>query len=54
MQGTAGLVCAPGVPQPEQFHSHHPWDIIIGPGDIFLAAAGREIPKGLCSWGYQN
>lgn len=54
MQDTAGVVCAPGVPHPDQFHRHHPWDIITGPVDIFLADMGQQIAKGLGSWGCQN
>lgn len=54
MQGTAGLVCAPGVPHHDQFHRDHPWDVITGPVDIFLAAVGQQIRKGLGSWGYRN
>lgn len=50
MQGMAGLGCAPGVPQPDQFHRHchcpNSWNIVTGPVDIFLAAVGQQIPKG--------
>lgn len=53
-QGSAGLVCAPSVPHPDQFHRDHTWGIITGLVDIFLTAVGQQIPKGLGSWGYQN
>lgn len=54
MQGTSVLFCAPGVPHPDQFHRHYPRDIVTVPVDIFLAAVGQQIPKGLVSWGCQN
>lgn len=54
MQGTTVLFCASGVSHSDQFHRHHPWDIVTGPVDVFLAAVGQQIPKGLVSWGCQN